>query len=655
MSKLKAFVGHSFTTEDEPIVRSFLKFFEQVKDMDIGFTWQHAEPAEPKVLAAKVLGLMEGKNLFIGICTKKEVVIATNRLKKAFFNKDVLKAREEHFSWKTSDWIIQEIGLAKGRGMDLILIVENGLRQPGGLQGDLEYIPFDREAPEKSFGKILEMIHALMPKAAALASEEVDIRSTSEEKQEPKENEGGDRYMPKPEWNRRQFEFALMHTIAIDNSKASKEIYVSYLGTEDGKIQENIESWEAYREYVQLKFGKGGRLARLQEMVKIYPKNSKLQWYLGKGYQEYDDYEKAGACFIAAAEVSADDETQITNYRDAATAFARTGNTDGAKGVLHKMQALAKKVEDGESILLNTVLDIAERADDKDRIFGLTERLLQLHPEDSNARFQLAFKYAETGHHDLALLHYLKIPYQERASGTWNNLGVEFDHFELNYKSVKAYQKAEELGETLAMSNLAQKLIRSGFLSEAESICERAMEIKDYHKNVGYAITRIKDQPEEEEKKENEITLKATPVGEFYKVYGQALIKESIPNVEGIWEGKQCPLNIEIQNGKFKGIGTYEQKTLSGLLGYGLAGLASAQPAKVIKYLIRYDGTVTGHAIKGTIFIEEEGKNKPAASVLELFEKTKDVLMIISDDLTEFRVYEKSASESDRFYSLVKH
>lgn len=92
MSKLKAFIGHSFTIEDEPIVRSFLKFFEQVKGMDIGFTWQHAEPAEPKVLATKVLGLMEGKNLFIGICTKKEVVITTDRLRKAFFNKDLLQA-----------------------------------------------------------------------------------------------------------------------------------------------------------------------------------------------------------------------------------------------------------------------------------------------------------------------------------------------------------------------------------------------------------------------------------------------------------------------------------------------------------------------------------------------------------------------------------
>lgn len=71
MTSLKAFVGHSFTTDDEDVVRTFLKYFDQVEELSIGFSWEHAEPAETKELAEKVLRLMECKNLFIGICTKK--------------------------------------------------------------------------------------------------------------------------------------------------------------------------------------------------------------------------------------------------------------------------------------------------------------------------------------------------------------------------------------------------------------------------------------------------------------------------------------------------------------------------------------------------------------------------------------------------------
>lgn len=33
--------------------------------MNIGFSWEHAETAEPKELAAKVKRLVEGKNLFV--------------------------------------------------------------------------------------------------------------------------------------------------------------------------------------------------------------------------------------------------------------------------------------------------------------------------------------------------------------------------------------------------------------------------------------------------------------------------------------------------------------------------------------------------------------------------------------------------------------
>ena len=72
---LNAFVGHSFARDDHEVIEPFLKFLNQVKDMGIGFTWESAEPAEPKELADKVMSLIKDKNLFIGICTRKEATI----------------------------------------------------------------------------------------------------------------------------------------------------------------------------------------------------------------------------------------------------------------------------------------------------------------------------------------------------------------------------------------------------------------------------------------------------------------------------------------------------------------------------------------------------------------------------------------------------
>jgi len=451
MSQLNAFVGHSFAQEDHQVVEAFLKFLNQVKNLSIGFTWESAEPAEPKALADKVKGLIQDKNLFIGICTRKENVIEPVHISKSTWNRKVLHAKEEHFSWKTSDWIIQEIGLAIGRSMDLILLVENGLRQPGGLQGNLEYIPFDRGAPEKSFGKLLEMIRALLPSAKATPAPEAATPAIAEEPAQEAEKNALEWLEPKEDWTRRDYDLTLFRAIIIRDAEREKRIVAAYLATEDGQIPANSASWEARHEHLRLVFGEGGTLSRLQELALKYRDNSEVQRYLGMGYRHYEEHGKAGQCFVGAAENATDKGTQLVRYGEAMVAFSRAGQKEEAENILSKMKLLMPQVADGETIVINALRQL------KDTEIGLIERLLQLHPDDVKARSTLAYHYSQAHQDELSFYHYLKIPYQERNAITWNNLGVQFDHFNLASKSVDAYRTAENLGETLAMSNLARK------------------------------------------------------------------------------------------------------------------------------------------------------------------------------------------------------
>src|SRR5712675_1830192 len=167
MNEIKAFIGHSFTEDDAEVVAGFLRYFKQLADGHPKFSWEHAETAEPKLLTEKIKRLMADKNVFIGICTKKEMVVEEKVLSTPCLQQTVRKAAIADLFWKTSDWIIQEIGMAIGRELEVILLIEEGTRKPGGLQGDIEYIPFTRSAIEKSFGKIFEMITALVPKNAS--------------------------------------------------------------------------------------------------------------------------------------------------------------------------------------------------------------------------------------------------------------------------------------------------------------------------------------------------------------------------------------------------------------------------------------------------------------------------------------------------------
>lgn len=132
---IRAFVGHSFTPEDANLVGVILKYLSGIAAINPSFSWEHAENPEPEVVDVKVLGLLADKNVFIGICTRKERVIQPTSLKRPWFFRSLLAAPAEDFQWKTSDWIIQEIGLAVGRGLKVVLLLETGVKTPGALQG----------------------------------------------------------------------------------------------------------------------------------------------------------------------------------------------------------------------------------------------------------------------------------------------------------------------------------------------------------------------------------------------------------------------------------------------------------------------------------------------------------------------------------------
>lgn len=137
MNEIRAFVGHSFAVDDKELVDKFLQYFNRLQVSHQNFSWESAEDAEPRILSKKVLSKMNKRNVFIGICTRKERVIEPGLLSATKLPTGYLKGKQEDFLWKTSDWIIQEIGLATGLGLELLLLIEDGVRKPGGIQGDV--------------------------------------------------------------------------------------------------------------------------------------------------------------------------------------------------------------------------------------------------------------------------------------------------------------------------------------------------------------------------------------------------------------------------------------------------------------------------------------------------------------------------------------
>jgi tetratricopeptide (TPR) repeat protein len=339
---------------------------------------------------------------------------------------------------------------------------------------------------------------------------------------------------------------------------------------------------------------------------------------------------------------------------DVAVAFAKAGNIDKGRAIVTEMAKIVNNVSNGKTTILGVLKQIADIEKDDDQYLGTSEALLDIYPDDSDMRFELAYRYSKLNKEDLALYHYARIPKGQRSEATWNNIGVANDRLDLDCKAVEAYRKSEELGGTLAMSNLAKKLIDAGFLPEAEKICDQAMRIKDYDKRIGLTISRIKEVQEEEERKQETTLTDTKRYREFYRDFGQACGMISPTLRRGIWEGPKCKLNLEIKDSKLTAEGAYETSPW-GVLAAALAGgSAPLQAPKPTKHIIHYKGKLTGLAVNCEVTVEEEGQAVKPRSLLAETAGSKKALMIISDDLNEIRVYEKDAPEAQKFYLLKR-
>src|SRR5258708_20762601 len=594
MNGIRAFVGHSFTSDDSAVLTQFLKYCELLTRSNINFSWAHAEPAEPRVLADKVISLLSDCNVLIAICTRKERVVAPAALTDTIFPRGSLKAAKREFMWKTSDWIIQEIGLAIGRDLNLIILLESGVKKPYGLQGDMEYISFERDYPARSFPKILEMINAISPEKPGVAAVPLDTRSPpGVTSKEPEPATGDDWWTPKPDWTRLRYEVAIRLAIDFEYDDKRSAIDRAYLSTEHAAQGDNKQSWEAFSEYIRLLCNKVGSLANLKALAAEHPDSPGTLEQLAKGFAWYDNHFEAARTFEAAAAKSSNDAQTICLMGRAAKQYARATAPTTVFEVVHRMKLRAGATVDRELQVLHALCELAEIANEQEATIALMERIVEIDPDDHGTRFNVAYKHSERGNNDLALFHYLKIPQPTRDGSAWNNLGVSFQHVGLPASAVGAYRRAELLGNTLAMSNLAQKLMSVGFLSEAQERCENALKIEDCHRNAASTLAQVKGIPDEEHKKQAQALEKARPISEFYRECGRAMSQLEPSEIATDWRGPDCDLRAALDGGMLKAVGSYERTGFAGLLS---PFVPFSRPSEPDRFRVEYKGIFRGRA-----------------------------------------------------------
>ena len=366
---------------------------------------------------------------------------------------------------KTSDWILQEIGYASGQDMRIILLLEDGLRDAGELQGNLEHIPFKRESPEKSFPKILQMISTMRPSVPSSGSATKSIEPTPFEPTSTKPEEEDISKLPEPEftipvkpqesWKYDDYFLALIYSMHIGDNETEELIHKVYLDVLQGQDEEKTIKWHALRFYHRLKIKRSSDLGDIIKLARDNPKSYAANRWLAKAYELYEEYSKAGHSYLEASKCADEVSDRFMALRDASVAFAKDGDMTSGKFALEEAKDLADEVDDAEIQILFALLHLYPLEDDVNNYLCFMERMVDIKPDDNDRRFALAYKYGELNRDRQALFHYRVLSKQRPTETIWNNSAVAEANLNLPAKAVRSYRESVKLGGTLAMSNLA--------------------------------------------------------------------------------------------------------------------------------------------------------------------------------------------------------
>lgn len=637
MDSINAFIGHSFTDDDELLNRKFLDFFDTIKELGILFNWDHAEKAKPQILSDKVLQKMKNANTFIGICTKKEIVIHNESLKKIPFLHDRYIIGKNDSALKTSDWLIQEIGCAFGLELKIILLIENGLRLPGGLQGNLEYIEFERDNPEKVFKKILEMIQYLIPKTQDMMNIQIEQNDKPKNKIVKSfkvESKREYRIEIKDTWEKDDFINGLIDVVIIGDTEKLNEIVEKYSEKFCLDNPEEKMIFKAKSLHYNYLANKVNNLDEIKSIFSEYPKNPELNQMLGNIYENCDQYELAFSHYYQASKYSLKSEDKILNLSNAIDAYIKQDKHDFHKYLDEIIEIDTDKKN--KEMFYKAISQIAKR-DRNNFLYTLAlEAALTDNPLDSNLRFDLAYKYSEIDKNELSYYHYKFLcKHSDKNSSYFNNLGVAAANLQLDGMSVEAYRKAEEQEETLAMSNLAYKFIEQGFYKEAEEICNKGLKINDYHKNIISALSTIENNKKNENEKDKKYCEDVEILRKVMINISGGLFKKSVTHFKSKYDHPDCILNVSTNENIVKFSGYYKRKNL--LASLLMQKVDDKYDNDVIEdYYIEIDGKIIGHLIEGKYLkvksdIKEDDKSK----------SQKEIIMLVSDNLEIIEVYDK--------------
>jgi tetratricopeptide (TPR) repeat protein len=156
------------------------------------------------------------------------------------------------------------------------------------------------------------------------------------------------------------------------------------------------------------------------------------------------------------------------------------------------------------------------------------EKAVEYEPNNLDYIFKAAYSYSEESYTLLAVNHYLFSASFKDQEYVLNNLGVALADLGFKFHSTRYYKRSSDLGNSLAASNLAYKLMEAGFEQEAMQFIDLGLSRKDPHKNLWEAKQKLNKKINDENEKLEKIKLESPEQRKFVREFASILFSEKV-------------------------------------------------------------------------------------------------------------------------------
>lgn len=529
-----------------------------------------------------------------------------------------------------------------------------------GLQGDLEYIPFDPRNPTPALQRASEMISGLIAKAGGIKVETVVQAEAIEPKESEAtvppaaaENDHARAEAATEEDDFRTYAAALWRAIELRDWDLSEREYESGLNWVRAHEPDNEIFWKClYQRWLFMK-GSADAVKHLRDLVDQHKSDHRPLLYLAACLKDLREYEEAVGCYMVAASIAPTGRRASIEI-SAVDVLQEAKKPKEAEEILLRLRdADYAKEPNMQFRILQHLYSLSKESEDKFPSFALAELALHQRPEEMNFRFSLAFDYGDANQSHMSLYHYKIICDQdEKNSGALNNLGIALAESGLPVLAVQRYKESYKLGETLAASNLARRYLEAGLSEDATALLKDAQAKENCVPEVSSALAAIYEKIQENIRNQDKVVTGAEQNRNFLLTFAMGYLSPVAISPNGCWKFPSGEIELQVTGSELHGT-REDRSSARSQLSYLFGEMTPRTVTRIEKQ--EFSGTLSGRTCKFKLEIKRREEPPGVASILGGPSDSKmEGYIVFTDDGNSAKVAELKAGKVEKYYEISR-